>query len=327
MRVIIAGGTGLIGRDVSASLLAEGHEVIILSRKPEAFAANIPGVRPIRWDAKTSEGWAHLADGAEAIVNLAGESISGSGLIPARWTPAHKARILQTRLDATSAIVQAVERASVRPRVVIQASAVGYYGPTGDAIVTEDQPPGNDFLSWVCVQWENASRRLEDLGVRRPLVRIGLALSARGGVLPRLALPVQFFAGGPFGSGQQWYPWIHMDDVVRAIRFLMADDDARGAYNLTAPNPLTNREFSQVLGRVMHRPSILPVPTLALKLALGEMATLVLDGQRAVPQRLLQRGFTFRFETAEAALTDLLRSDLSLSRQASYGAAHSEGTH
>ena len=240
----------------------------------------------VGWDAKTAQGWEYLVDGADAIVNLAGESIGGTGLVPSRWTGARKQRILQSRLDAADAVVQAVKAAEHKPRVVIQASAVGYYGVTGDEVVTETSAAGNDFLARVCVQWENASAPLDDLGVRRAIIRTGLVLSPEEGVLPRLMLPFRLFAGGTLGSGKQWYPWIHSDDVVRAIRFLIDTEDATGAFNLTAPNPLTNRDFSRVLGRVMHRPAAIPVPAFTLRLALGEMATLVLDGQRAVPQKL-----------------------------------------
>ncbi len=208
-----------------------------------------------------------------------------------------------------------MKAAEHKPKVVIQASAVGYYGATGDDAITEAHAPGNDFLAQVCEQWEAASASLDDLGVRRVVTRIGLVLSPDEGVLPRLMLPFRFFAGGTLGSGDQWYPWVHVDDVIRAIRFLIDHDGASGAFNLTAPNPLTNHDFSRVLGRVMHRPALLPVPAFALRLALGEMATLVLDGQRAIPQRLDDIGFTFRFTELNAALRDLLQAPRSTQPQ------------
>ncbi len=315
MRVIITGGTGLIGRNLAASLVNNHHEVIVLSRHPKQAVGLPTGVQVVGWDARTAQGWGQLADGADAIVNLAGESIGGAGLIPARWTDARKQRILQSRLDAAHAVVQAVEAAAHKPRVVVQASAVGYYGATGDNLITETHAVGNDFLAQVCVQWENASAPLDDMGVRRVVIRTGLVLSPDEGVLPRLMLPFRFFAGGALGSGQQWYPWIHCDDVTRAIRFLIARDDATGSFNLTAPDPLTNHDFSRILGRVMHRPAILPVPAFALRLALGEMATLVLDGQRALPQKLSESGFSFRFTELAAALRDLLQAQQSAPSQ------------
>lgn len=303
MRVIITGGTGLIGRALAADLAQEGHEVIVLSRSPERHADRLPaGVRAERWDARTSEGWAHLADGADAIVNLAGESIAAG-----RWTPERKTRIRESRLNAGRAVVEAVQAATNRPRVVVQASAVGYYGPCGDEEVTEDHPPGSDFLARVCVEWEASTAPVEELGVRRPILRTGIVLSAEGGALPRMLPPFKLGLGGRLGSGRQWFPWIHIRDEVRAIRFLVEQENASGPYNLTAPNPVTNAEFTQALGRVLGRPALFPVPALALKLIFGEMATVLLDGQRAVPRRLLDAGFTFEFTDVETALRNLLK--------------------
>ncbi len=305
MRVIITGGTGFIGRSLAFSFVNDHHEVIVLSRNPVHTRGLPADVQVVGWDARTAQGWGHLVDGADAIVNLAGESIGGSGLIPARWTDARKQRILQSRLDAANAVVQAVRAARRKPRVVVQASAVGYYGASGDEVITETNAAGNDFLAQVCVQWENASAPLDDLGVRRVVIRTGLVLSPDEGVLPRLMLPFRFFVGGALGSGKQRYPWIHIDDVIRAIRFLI-DDDASGSFNLTAPNPLTNRDFSRALGRAMHRPALISVPSFALRLVLGEMATLVIDGQWAIPHKLSEMGFRFRFTELDAALHDLL---------------------
>jgi uncharacterized protein (TIGR01777 family) len=313
MRIIITGGTGFIGRKLTDSLATDSHEVIILSRHPKQVKEFPAQVKIVGWDAKSAQGWGHLADGADVIVNLAGESIAGSGLIPSRWTEKRKQRIVQSRTEAAAAVVQAVEAATNKPHVVIQASAVGYYGACGDEVITESHQPGNDFLGRVCVQWENASAKLDDLGVRRAVIRIGLILSAEDGVLPRLMLPFHFFAGGPLGTGKQWYPWIHINDVVSAIRFIITQDSTQGVHNLTAPNPLTNRDFSRALGRAMHRPSFVPVPSFPFKLALGEMATLILDGQRAVPQKLTQMGFNFQFDEADTALRDLLQPKQTLS--------------
>jgi uncharacterized protein (TIGR01777 family) len=302
MRIIITGGSGLIGRALAASLAADGHEVILLSRTPERATGLPVGVRAAGWNGRTAAGWSSLADGAEAIVNLAGESIAAG-----RWTPERKRRIRDSRLDAGRAVVEAVQAASNRPRVVIQASAVGYYGPHGDEEITEQTPPGNDFLAQaVVVEWEASTAPVEALGVRRAIIRTGVVLSEDGGALPRLMLPFKFFAGGRLGSGRQWFPWIHIADEVRAIRFLIDSQAASGPFNLSAPNPLTNAEFSRILGRVLGRPTLVPTPAPALRLLFGEMATVLLDGQRALPGRLLDLGFTFRFPEAEAALRDLL---------------------
>ncbi|PZN10023.1 MAG: TIGR01777 family protein, partial [Bacillota bacterium] len=220
---------------------------------------------------------------------------------------AQKERILQSRLRATRALVQAMEAAQRPPRLLLSGSAVGYYGPRGDEVVTETGRPGTDFLSRVSVAWEEEARRAEAAGVRVALLRTGVVLAREGGALPRLVLPFRFFAGGPLGSGRQWVPWIHLDDLVDLITFLLGSDDAAGPYNGTAPEPVTNREFARVLGRVLGRPAWLPAPAPALRLVLGEMAdALLLSGQRAVPERALAAGFRFRYPDLEKALRHLL---------------------
>jgi uncharacterized protein (TIGR01777 family) len=306
MRVIITGGTGLIGRALIDLLLPDGHEIIVLSRNPEP--APLPaGVTVVRWDGISTDGWVHLMEEADAVVNLAGESIAGTGAVPARWTAERKQRILDSRINATNAVVAAIAQSEHKPAVLVQGSAVGFYGSRHDDVVLdEDAPPGDDFLARVAVRWEAVSEVVEDMGVRRALARTGLVLSNRGGSLPATMMPFKFFAGGPMGDGRQWWPWIHIRDEVRALAFLMTEERASGPFNLTAPNPVTNREFAQTLGKVMGRPAALPAPAPVLRLALGEMATLLLDGQRAVPKRLLELGFRFDFPELEDALQELL---------------------
>ncbi len=302
MNVIITGGTGLIGRALAADLLKEGHEVIVLSRRPEAYVGRVPaGVRLERWDGRTAEGWGHLVEGADAIVNLAGENIAAG-----RWTAERKRRIRESRVHAGEAVTAAVLAAREKPRVVIQASAVGYYGPHGDEEVDEDTPPGNDFLARVAVDWEASTAPVEEHGVRRVIIRTGIVLTPEGGALARMLLPFRLGLGGPLGSGRQWFPWIHIADEVGAIRFLMENEATQGPYNLTAPNPVRQREFARALGRVLRRPAFLPVPAFALRLLFGEMADVLLTGQRAVPRRLLEAGYTFRFPDLEPALEDLV---------------------
>ena len=302
MRVIIAGGTGLIGRALAADLAAGGREVIVLSRSPERATGLPAGVRAERWDGRTAQGWGHLVNGAEAMVNLAGENLAAG-----RWTPERRRRIRDSRIHAGEAVVAAIGAADAKPRVLIQASAVGYYGPRGNEELTETAPPGNDFLARLCLAWEASTAAVESFGIRRASIRTGIVLSPRGGALPRLILPFRFFAGGPLGNGRQWYPWIHLADEVAAIRFLIETEAAAGPANLTAPHPVTNAALSTTIGRVLGRPALLPAPGFALRLALGDMATVVLDGQRAVPSRLLALGFRFRFPDVEEALRDLLR--------------------
>jgi uncharacterized protein len=307
MRIIIAGGTGLIGKRLAASLLYDGHEVIILSRDPLRARGVPAGARLETWDARTATGWAELADGAAVIVNLSGVPLGGSGFLPPRWTPTVKQTIYDSRRFSAAACVEAIRLARKKPEVLIQASAIGYYGVHGDEMLTEEAAAGDDFAAQVCVAWEASSADAEAMGVRRAVIRSGLVLDRREGVLTRLALPFRLFAGGPLGDGRQWMSWVHIDDEVGAIRHLMNDKSATGAFNLTAPNPVQNREFARVLGKVMGRPAFVPAPAFAFRLAFGEVATLVVDGQRVIPGKLQEAGFQFKFESLEPALKDVLK--------------------
>lgn len=301
MRVIISGGSGLIGSALGKALTAEKHEVIFLSRNPGKVKDAPAGIQLRKWDGESAAGWQDLATGDYAIINLAGETIAQ------RWSKENKRAIRQSRVNAGKAIMDLVNAAEVKPRVLIQSSAVGYYGTkTGDAQVTESFSPGDDFLAKVCFDWEISTAPASKLGVRRPILRTGIVLSTEGGALPQQLLPFKLFVGGPVGSGNQWYPWIHLDDEVRAIQFLLANDKADGPFNLTAPNPVTNKEFGKLIGEAMGRPSVMPAPGFAMKALFGDMSLLLLEGQRAVPQKLLELGFKFKFETAQAALRDLL---------------------
>ncbi|MBN2470370.1 MAG: TIGR01777 family oxidoreductase [Anaerolineae bacterium] len=308
MRVVITGGSGLIGRGLVRSLSADGHESIILSRSP-GNVLNLPaGAEAVYWDGETTEGWGRYVDGADAVVNLAGESIAGSGLLDVRWTSARRRRILESRITAGRVITAAIKEAKTRPGVLLQASAVGYYPThTDDRDVAETDPAGRGFLADVVKDWEASTKATEKLGVRRVLLRTGVVLSPRGGALPRQMLPFKFFAGGPLGSGEQWFPWIHLQDHVAAMRFLMAHEDASGVFNLSAPNPVRNAEFSKALGKAMGRPSAIPVPAFVFELMFGEAATVLLEGQKAVPKRLQELGFTFEFPEVGPALEDLLQ--------------------
>ena len=269
----------------------------------------MPDVELVAWNGRTPEGWSHLIETSDAVINLAGASIAGEGLggiLTQRWSDEVKHRIRQSRIDAGQALVQVIATAPNKPNVLIQASAVGYYGPHGGEDVPEDTAPGSDFLAQVCVEWENSSQAVEATGVRRIVIRTGLVLTEEGGILPMMLLPFRLFVGGPIGSGRQGIPWIHIGDEVNAIIQLLEDETAQGAYNLSAPNPVSSAQFGKVAGKVLKRPSFFSTPAIALKLALGEKATLVLDGQRAVPSRLLEAGYTFAFTDLEKALTDLI---------------------
>ena len=260
MRIIITGGSGLIGKKLARDLLDHGYEVVILSRSPENVQDIPTGAQVVGWDAKTAAGWGQLADGAFGIVNLAGYSLSGKGLFPTRWTDVHKHLIVQSRLDAGKAVLEAIRAAQDKPKVLVQASAIGYYGPRGDEDLDEHSQPAATFLADVCKQWEAVTEPVEGVGVRWVVIRTGVVLSTTGGAFSQLMLPFKLFSGGPMGDGQQYISWIHMDDEIEAIRFLLENETAQGIFNLTAPHPIRNRDFARTLGRVMHRPSFVPVP-------------------------------------------------------------------
>ena len=302
MRVLIAGGTGLIGTALAKGLRDDGNEVIVLTRAPEQSKGRVAaGVRLERWDGTSTAGWGPLVEEVDAIVNLAGE-----GIADGRWSAERKRRIRQSRVDAGRALVAAVAAAAAKPAVLVQSSAVGYYGPCADEILTEEAAAGSDFLAEVCVEWEASTAEVEAMDVRRPVIRTGVVLSGEGGAFPRMALPFRLFAGGPLGGGNQYFPWIHVDDEVAAIRFLLASETASGPYNLTAPDPLRNRDFVRLLGRTMRRPAFVPTPSFALKTIFGEMSTVLLDGQRAVPARLQEAGYEYLYSGVEDALRALL---------------------
>ncbi len=310
-RVVVAGGTGLLGRALADSLAASGHDVIVLTRTsssvavdPARAATARAGVRLARWTPDGTLGpWAPLVDGAAAVVNLAGESIAA-----ARWTPAQKTRIRDSRLDATRSLVSAVRQSAVPPPVFVSGSAVGYYGLRGDEPLTEQSPPGSDFLAGLCVDWEATARQAADVSARVVLVRSGLVLDREGGALPRLLAPFRLFAGGPLGSGAQYVSWIHLDDWVGMVSQAIADTAIDGAVNATAPTPVTNREFARTVAAVLGRPAWLTAPAVALRALLGEMAdALLLGGQRATPARMLALGFRFRYSELRPALESVLR--------------------
>jgi uncharacterized protein (TIGR01777 family) len=301
--VIISGATGFIGKVLIKKLVARSCRVVVLSRNPgKAAALRNSLIEVVGWDGKSANGWAHYADGAYGIVNLAGENIAAG-----RWTPARKTAILQSRLAAGRAIVEAVAQAAHKPRVVIQASGIGYYGNSGDTVLDETSSAGTGFLADVAMQWERSTDPVAALGVRRVIIRTGVVLGRGGGFLSRVLLPFKLFMGGYMGSGRQWFSWIHMEDEVSAICFLLEQDAARGAFNLSAPQPLTAKDFFSEVGRTLNRPSWLPVPGFALRLALGEMAEeLILSGQRALPKRLLTAGYAFHYPLARDALQNIL---------------------
>jgi uncharacterized protein (TIGR01777 family) len=291
MKVVVAGGSGFLGKALVNRLKTEGNDVRVLTRRPRA--PNDVGWTPDG----TAGAWASALDDADAVVNLAGESIASG-----RWTSARKARIRDSRVQATRSLVAAMERAARRPSVFVSGSAIGYYGPHGDEPVTEQTPPGDDFLAMVCREWEAEALRAAG-STRIVLLRTGIVLEKDGGALPPMALPFKLFAGGPVGSGRQYQPWIHRDDWVTMAAWSLRTSSVAGPLNVTAPNPVTNREFAQTLGRVLGRPAFMPAPSFAMRLALGEMAdALLLTGARVIPAHAQRMGFHFQYPTLEPAL-------------------------
>ncbi|MEJ2412686.1 MAG: TIGR01777 family oxidoreductase [Anaerolineales bacterium] len=300
MKVLIAGGTGLIGSALAESLQKDGHQVSILSRNPSKVRDRFLAVS---WQKEALN--SAIAEN-QALVNLAGESLAGSNLLQMRWTEKRKQDILSSRIAVGRKLAAGVKEVDSRPAVFIQASAIGYYGNNGTRPVDETTPAGDDFLARVCLDWEATTQEVEEMGVRRVIIRTGLVLSQKGGLFPLLALPFRLMVGGRIGSGKQYMSWIHITDVVSAIKYFLLHPDSRGIYNLTAPEPVTNLTFAHTLGKALHRPVWLPVPGLALKLLLGKAATLALDGRQVFPSRLLASDFRFQYRELPAALDDLV---------------------
>jgi len=296
MNILISGGSGFIGSALARSLLADGHKVWVLTRNPAAQKLN-SSAQALGWDGRSTSGWLDVFSQMDAVVNLAGETV---GRWP--WNEARKQRIIDSRVRAGKVMAEAYQLAARKPAVLIQASGIGYYGPLGSEPVSESGNPGRDFMAGVASAWEASTASVDALpGVRRAIIRTSLVLDAREGVLPLMALPVRLFVGGPLGSGGQGVSWIHIDDEVRAIRFLIEQESARGVFNLCAPTPLASSDFIRELAKALRRPYWMPVPAFALKLILGDMSTLLLDGQFVLPERLQELGFIFDYEHVEQA--------------------------
>ncbi len=299
-RIVVAGGSGLIGGALVSALTGAGHETVVLSRSPHG--PSLPdAARRVRWDGQSVGAWATELEGARAVINLC-----GAGIADRRWTEERKKLLASSRLEPTRALVDAIAISKRRPAVLLQGSAVGFYGDRGGAALDEDSGPGRGYLPELALAWERASEGVEGLGVRRVLLRTGIVMARTGGALPVMARPFRLGIGGPLGSGEQWVSWIHLVDEVGAIRFLVDAPAASGPYNLVAPEPTSNEMLSQELARALHRPNLLRAPAFALRLVLGEMAGMVLGGQRVAPRRLLEGGFVFQQPALSGAFADLL---------------------
>jgi len=302
MRILVAGGTGFIGRALIRQLSAQGNEIAALVRDvADASGMFPPEVSVSLWDGMTVGEWGLSMENVDAVINLSGASIGGG-----RWTPRRKALILQSRVAPTRALVEAMKTSRRRPRVFLNASAVGFYGMSGEGVVTEESPPGDDFLSTTCQQWEAEALSAAPLGVRVVLPRFGVVLAEGGGALDRMVLPFRMFIGGPLGSGSQWYPWVHRDDAIAVILHLLDHQEFEGALNVVSPESANMRMFARELGRALGRPSWIPVPSLVLRTILGEMSGIILQGRHIVPARLLEAGFPFKYPTLRGALRAIL---------------------
>lgn len=295
--IAITGATGFLGTRITSPLLKRGYVLHILARNPEKAKMLYPDARHYLWAPGMNGEWRNAIASADAVIHLAGESIGGQ-----RWNDVYKKRLRESRVIGTREIVSAMVSDRSKPKVLLSASGIGYYGDCGETDVTESSPPGRDFLAQLCVDWEKEANHASANGVRVVIPRQGLVLAKEGGALPRLMMPFRFFAGGPIGSGRQWFPWIHIDDVVRFYMRALEDEAFVGAYNLTAPEPVRNKTFSASLGSEMKRPSFFPVPGFILRIVIGEFAATLLGGQKAIPKRLLDAGFEFKYPLLKEAL-------------------------
>ena len=304
MKVLISGGSGFIGSHLVASLVNDGHDVVVLSRRPEPMNT-ARGVRYVTWDARSANGdWVKELSGAQAVVNLAGASI---GSWP--WTRRRMAELLSSRLSATTALVQALEQtAAQRPPVLVSASGIDYYGDRGDEVITEESQAGDSFLARLSQQWETAAQKAEALGVRVVRIRTSMVFGREAFAFRLLTLPFRLFVGGPLGNGRQWFTWIHIDDIVGLYRLALEDPRVTGAVNAVAPDIRREREVAKEIGRVLRRPALIPVPAFVLKLVLGKEAQLLLHGRRAEPAKARGYGYQFRFGGLHEALEDIRRA-------------------
>ncbi|HZV86918.1 MAG TPA: TIGR01777 family oxidoreductase [Candidatus Binatus sp.] len=302
MKILITGSSGLVGSALVPALVKAGHTVCRLMRPGSVAKNETHDGFQVAWNPATGE-LGGAAVGADAVVNLAGASIADG-----RWSNKRKAELYESRIETTRALVTALAKMSARPRVLVSASATGFYGNRGDELLTEESQPGNDFLSTTAKDWETEALKAEAIGVRVVLARFGVILARDGGALPKMVLPFRFFAGGKIGSGQQWMSWISLDDVIEILRFALENGNVRGPINVISPQPVQNAEFTKTLASAMHRPALFPAPPFALRLALGEMAdALLLSSQRVLPKKLESLGYHFHYSDLAAALKNILK--------------------
>lgn len=296
MKIVITGASGLIGSELVKRLAHQSHTLTLLSRRPSRKVSS-SGAQWLEWHPGENGPWCGAIDGADAVINLAGEPIAGK-----RWSPRQKQILRASRVDTTRALVGAIAKADVKPKLLISSSAVGYYSSRGEEAITEESRPGDDFLARLCVDWEAEARNAENLGVRVVLLRTGIVLAQGRGALQKMVPPFKMFAGGPLGSGKQFMPWIHIDDEVGLIEFALTNQSVQGPINAAAPNPVTMSDFCRALGDRLNRPSWAKVPTSVLTLLVGEMADMLLASQRVLPDAALKLGYKFKYAQLKHAL-------------------------
>jgi uncharacterized protein len=301
MRIVLTGGTGFIGRPLCAALCQKGHRITLLTRRIEAQWPCGSTVTAVEWNGREAGAWEQCLDGADVVINLAGAPIADG-----RWNDARKQLLMDSRILTTRLLVEALSRRSSKPRTLISASGIGYYGASDDRVLDEGAAHGQDFLSYLCILWEAEALRAAELGVRVVMLRTGMVLEQDGGALPKMLLPFRFFAGGPIMPGTQWVSWIHRHDHIGLIQWLLTTTSVSGPVNAVAPEAVTMNQFCHALGRALHRPSWLPVPGFALHLALGELGTLMTTGQRVIPAKALSHGYVFQYPKLEPALRAIL---------------------
>jgi len=300
MKILITGGTGFVGTQLTSRLIQDRHEVTILTRSLKGAKSPSPGISYLEGDPTRKGPWQEAIKNHDAVINLAGASIF------AKWTDEHKKAIRQSRVNTTRNIVEGIPSRSERPFTLFSTSAVGYYGFCGDEELTEESPQGDDFLARIAVEWEGEALKAEDKGARVVITRFGIVMGEKGGALSQMIPLFKKYIGGPIGSGKQWFSWVHIKDLTEAFAFLLRHPEISGPFNLCSPNPVRNKDLARALGKALHKPSFMPAPGFMIKLVLGEFGSVILEGQRVIPRRLLDNGFVFQYPDIEKALQGIV---------------------
>jgi uncharacterized protein (TIGR01777 family) len=300
MKILITGGTGFVGAQLTSRLIQDGHQVTILTRSLKGAKGSSPGISYLEGDPTRKGPWQEAIKNHDAVINLAGASIFS------KWTEEHKKAIRESRVSTTRNIVEGIASHPERPFTLFSTSAVGYYGFCGDEELVEDFPPGNDFLARIAKEWEGEALKAREKGTRVVITRFGIVMGEKGGALSQMIPLFKKYIGGPIGSGKQWFSWVHIRDLAEAFIFLLKHPEISGPVNVCSPNPVRNRDLARALGKALHRPSFIPAPAFMVKLVLGEFGSVILEGQKVIPKRLLENGFVFRYPDIEKALQGIV---------------------